>query len=170
MKLRLFVLLVSVLMLAAVLAAPLSSKDESAPDFTLKDIDSKDVKLSDVMKDHNLVLIDFWNIQCKPCCEFMNFFDGFNDDFGDKGFTILSINTDTSQSSNKVKPFILGRDYKFHVLLDPNMEVYKRFLIKGVPTTILVNKDLEIVYRHLGYKKGFEDEVRQAISDNLPND
>ena len=97
-------------------------------------------------------------------------FDGWNEKYGDRGFVILSINIDSSQTKSKVKPFTSGRGYEFLVVLDPNMEVYKRYQVKGVPTTLLVNQDMEIVFRHLGYKKGVEAEVEKAIEANLPAD
>jgi peroxiredoxin len=157
-----------VIAVAVVPLLPGSAADTTAPDFTLKDLDGNNVKLTDVLKTHELVLIDFWNIACKPCAEFMNSFDPWNEEYGDRGFTILSINTDSSQTTSKVKPFISGRNYEFTVLLDPNLEVYKRYQVKGVPTTLLVNKNREIVLRHLGYKKGVEEEIEDAIEANLP--
>lgn len=165
---RIAVMLVFAMALAAFPLLPGSAADTTAPDFTLKDLDGNTVKLTDVLKTNELVLIDFWNIACKPCAELMNSFDPWNEEYGDRGFTILSINTDSSQTTAKVKPFISGRSYEFTVLLDPNLEVYKRYQVKGVPTTLLVNKDREVVLRHLGYKKGVEEEIEEAIDANLP--
>jgi len=148
---------------------PVIAADATAPDFTLKDTDGNKVKLSEVLESNNLIMIDFWFVGCKPCGEFMEFFDTWEDEFAGKGFKIFAINTDPQQVAGKVKPFIDGRSFEFTVLLDPTGEIKKRFQVKAEPTTFLINADREIVYRHQGYKKGVEEEVHQAIVDHLPS-
>ena len=163
-------LILAVAIAVALLALnPVIAADATAPDFTLKDLDGNKVTLSKVLEDKNLVMIDFWFVGCKPCAEYMKFFDEWEEAYGDKGFKILAINTDPQQVSGNVKPFIDGRDWEFTVLLDPTGDVKKRLQVKAEPTTFLINKDREIVYRHQGYKKGVEEEVKEAIEDNLPD-
>lgn len=156
------------IILVAFFALSALAADSKAPDFTLKDLKGKNVKFSDILAENELVMLDFWFVGCKPCLEYMESFDGFEEEFGDRGFKLITINTDSSQSTNKVKPFMDGRNYGFLVLLDPNGEVRKRYQIKAEPTTFLIKKDGTIVYRHQGYTKGLEDEVAAAIDENLP--
>ncbi len=153
---------------ALLVLTPAIAADATAPDFTLKNLAGKNVKLSDILKNNELVMIDFFFVGCKPCAEYMEYFDGFEEEFGPRGFKILAVNTDPQQESGKVKPFIDGRGYEFTVLLDPTGDVKKRLQVKAEPTTILVNKQREIVYRHQGYKKGIEEEVKAIIDANLP--
>ncbi|MCD6119929.1 TlpA family protein disulfide reductase [bacterium] len=162
------VLLAAVMFLALAALHPIIAADASAPNFTLKDMDGNKVKLSKVLEDHELVMIDFWFLGCKPCVEYMEYFDGLEEKFGERGFKIFAINTDSSQKAGKAKPFIRGRKWAFTVLLDPTGEVRKRYQVKAEPTTFLINKDRKIVYRHQGYKKGVEKEVEKAIDENLP--
>jgi cytochrome c biogenesis protein CcmG, thiol:disulfide interchange protein DsbE len=134
----------------------------------LKNLAGKNVKLSEVLDDYNLVMIDFFFVGCKPCAEYMEYFDGWEKKFSDRGFKILAINTDPQQDTGNVKPYIDGRGYKFTVLLDPTGDVKKRLQVKAEPTTIMINKQREVVYRHQGYKKGVEADVEAAIDANLP--
>ena len=151
-------------------AVSVFAQDKKVPDFTLKNLAGKNVKFSDVLKENELVMLDFWFVGCKPCLEYMESFDGFEEKFADRGFKIVAINTDSSQSTGKVKPFVDGRKYKFTVLLDPNGEVRKRYQIKAEPTTFLIKSDGTVVYRHQGYTKGLEEEVEKAIDENLPKE
>ena len=144
------------------------AKVTTVPDFSLKDINGKTVKLSEVLKDYELVMVDFWFIACKPCAEYMKHFDELEEKYGKRGFKILAINTDSSQTMGKVKPFMKGRDYHFTALLDPKAEVKKRYQIKAEPTTLLVTKNREVIYRHQGYKKGVEKELEKVIDEFLP--
>lgn len=168
MKHRTGLLIVLALALVAAAAFAVMAADSKAPDFTLKDLKGKNVKFSDILAENELVMLDFWFVGCKPCLEYMESFDGLEEQFADRGFKLVTINTDSSQSTNKVKPFMDGRKYGFLALLDPNGEVRKRYQIKAEPTTFLIKKDGTIVYRHQGYTKGLEDEVAAAIDENLP--
>ncbi len=161
-----FILIVSVF--AVLLTVHSQAKVTTAPDFSLKDLEGKTVKLSDVVKDYELVMVDFWFIACKPCSEYMKHFDELEEKYGKRGFKILAINTDTAQTMGKVKPFMKGRNFHFTVLLDPLGEVMKRYQIKVEPTTLLVTKGREVIYRHQGYKKGVEKDLAEAIDEFLP--
>ena len=88
-------LLLAVSIATAILALnPVIAADATAPDFTLKDLDGNKVKLSEVLESNNLVMVDFWFVGCKPCAEYMQYFDSWEEEFGDRGFKILAINTD----------------------------------------------------------------------------
>lgn len=161
-----FILVVSVF--AVLLTVQSQAKVTTVPDFSLKDLDGKTVKLDDVLKDYDLVMVDFWFIACKPCAEYMKHFDKLEEKYGKRGFKILAINTDTAQTMGKVKPFMKGRGFQFTVLLDPKGEVTKRYQVKVQPTTLLVTKGREVIYRHQGYKKGVVDDLAEAIDEFLP--
>lgn len=162
------VLVVLVIGFTLIALTPAIADDATVPDFTLKNLAGKNVKLSDVLAKNELVMIDFFFVGCVPCAEYMEYFDGWEEKYGDRGFRILAINTDPQQESGSVKPFINGRGFEFTVLMDPTSDVKKRLQVKAEPTTILVNKQRKVVYRHQGYKKGVETEVEEAIDDNLP--
>ena len=61
------------LALALFLSVSASAEDESPllgkpfPDFTVTDIDENTFTLSEALKDHEAVLINFWATWCGPC-------------------------------------------------------------------------------------------------------
>ncbi len=67
----------------------------------------------------------------------------------DKDVFILPISIDGS-GEKAVKPYMEKHGYTFDTLLDQRMEVARRFGVRGTPTTVVVNRQGEIVARGLG--------------------
>ena len=42
-----------------------------APSFELKDLNGKKVTLKKLLKDNKVVVVDFWQVGCKPCNELL---------------------------------------------------------------------------------------------------
>ena len=59
--------LVLLLGAAGALADPESYYGKTLPDFTVKTLDGEDFTLSESLKSHDLVLINFWATWCGPC-------------------------------------------------------------------------------------------------------
>ena len=76
---------------------------------------------------------------------------------------LLGISTDSEKSVAKVKPFIKTKNYTFTVLLDTNSEVARSYYARAVPYTVIIDQNGNIVYSHIGYKKGDELIVKEII-------
>ena len=139
------------------------------PDIRLKMLNGKYEKLYNLLKD-GPVLIDFWATWCEPCKKEMYYLDKFHKQFKDTGFKVLTINTDTPKSMGKVKSYIRSKKYEFLVALDPNQQVMKKMSVKLLPTTILVDKDGSVLFRHQGYSPGDENIILKHITDKFDED
>ena len=87
----------------------------------------------------------------------------------EKGFNMVAISTDTEKSVSKVKPFVKSKDYPFTVLLDTNSEVARKYYANAMPYSVILDSKGNIVYSHLGYKKGDELQVRKKLEELLKN-
>jgi len=137
-----------------------------APNFKLVNLDGKYVELNSITG-NGPMLLSFWATWCKPCLEEMAEYHKIYDQYKDKGFTLLAISTDTEKSIAKVKPYIKSKGYNFMVLLDSNNEVARKYYAQQMPYTVLIDKNGNIVYSHLGYMKGDEQKVEKLISELL---
>ena len=136
------------------------------PNIRLKMLNGKYLKLYDLLKD-GPILIDFWATWCEPCKKEMYFLDKFHKHFKDQGFKVLTVNTDTPKSMGKVKSYIRSKKYEFLVALDPNQQVMKKMSVKLLPTTILIDKDGTVLFRHQGYSPGDENIILKHITDQF---
>ncbi len=134
------------------------------PNVRLKMLDGSSAKLYDFLKDGPMI-VDFWATWCEPCKKQMYHLNKFHQHFEDTGFKVLTVNTDTPKSMGKVKSYIRSKKFKFLVAVDPNSQVKKKLKANVMPTTLLVDEDGSVLYRHQGYSPGDEDEILQHITD-----
>lgn len=138
-----------------------------APGFELKDLKGKKHSLEDMLDDSKLLLIDFWQVGCKPCNELMPHLQDYYDTYKDDGLEVVIISMDTSLTEAQVAPFFKSNDYSFLVLRDPDHEVSKDYGVKAPPASFLITSDGQLIYQHFTYKSGQEKEIEAKIKDYL---
>lgn len=155
-----------------IVSLPLLAQDEEeltgrkAPNFKLINLNGKYVELNKETG-NGPILLSFWATWCKPCLEEMAEFNKIYNEYKDKGFSILAISTDSEKSVAKVKPYIKSKGYGFPVLLDTNNEVARKYYAQQMPYTIMIDKNGNIVYSHLGYMKGDEKKIEKLVAEML---
>ena len=137
-----------------------------APNFKLSNLDGKYFELNQETG-NGPVLLSFWATWCKPCLEEMAEYNKIYEQYKGQGFSLLAISTDTEKSVAKVKPYIKSKDYKFNVLLDTNSETARKYYAQQMPYTVMIDKNGNIVYSHLGYMKGDEKKIEKLVVELL---
>ncbi len=139
-----------------------SALAKPAPEFDLDDLDGDSYALEDLVKEHDVVLIDFWEVGCIPCNKLLVHLNEYTEEFEDESFGMYIISRDTSLTESSVEPFFKTNKYPWKVLRDGDQEVSKDYGVKASPATFII-VDGEIVYQHYGYSNGQEEEIREAI-------
>jgi peroxiredoxin len=134
---------------------------EPMPDFTLPDVNGQTVKLSDVCKDNQVVMINFWASWCTPCRMEMPDFEELYRSNKANGFTILAINVDKDRA--KADAYLKTKPVSFPVLIDKDGELSKRFNIESLPTTILLRHDGKVAEVY----EGVAPYIRYAVENDL---
>jgi len=118
-------------------------------DFSDNQIDLKDYE-------GKLMVINFWAIWCEPCKREMSSLDNL---YGDKNFKNLEIFSVNIEQPNKLKTkkFFTDLNIKnLEIFFDDKLNFVKKFKLRGIPTTILINKKGEEFARIIG-EVNFED-------------
>lgn len=107
-----------------------------APDFELEDLSGNKVKLSSLCG--KTVVVNFWSLDCPYCLAEMPEFQAFYSSKPEE-VEVLMVNLDRDQ--RKLTTYIKNKGYTFTVLKDEKARTLRDYLIRGVPTTIIVGND-----------------------------
>jgi len=89
--------------------------------------------------------------------------DELNQRFEVAGFKVIGVNVDSEPA--KAGRLLRELNVQFSILFDPNGDVSERYEVNAMPSTVLIDRDGQIRYRHEGYKLGYEDLYRAEISE-----
>lgn len=157
--------LAMVLTTTLMLTSPVWSKD-LAPNFNLRSPEGEVLNLKTMLED-GPVLLDFWATWCKPCIKAMPKIQSIYEEYGEKGLSVVGVNEDGPRGQSKVKPFLRARKLTFKIGLDSDGSLMRRMRVDALPTTILIDRSGEIVYRQAGFDKGSEAALVKAVQDVL---
>jgi thiol-disulfide isomerase/thioredoxin len=97
-----------------------------------------------------LVIINFWATWCAPCKKEMPSLDKLSQNKNFKNLEVLAVNMERPNKS-KTKKFFTDLNIKnLKIYFDSNLNFVKEFKLRGVPTTVLVNKKGEEFARIIG--------------------
>ena len=111
---------------------PLQVSQVKFKDFYLKDIEVN-------KNDGKIKVINFWATWCQPCKKEMPSLDNFSN--LSKDILIYPVNLE-KPNKDKTTKFYQDLNLKnIKIYFDPEFELTKQFKLRGVPTTILLNKE-----------------------------
>ena len=119
-------------------------------------LDKKDQKINIDQFKGNLLILNFWATWCEPCKEEMPSLDKLQTNSELDKIKIFAINIG-KENLDKVNKFFIDLNIKnFEPYFDPPTTLAKKFCLRGVPTTILINKEGQEFARIMG-SIDFED-------------
>ena len=115
-----------------------------------------------------VVYIDFWASWCGPCVKSFPWLNKIQEQYKAQGFTVISINVDADK--NKANQFLQANPASFAVIFDSKGSLAKHFGIQGMPTSMLINRDGVITYRHSGFFTSkidnYQSEIKQLLNES----
>ena len=128
-------------------------------DITFLNIKNKEIKLNDYKG--NLVILNFWATWCAPCKKEMPSLDKLSLYFKDK-IIIYPINMEKPNIEKTIKFFKDLKIESLKIYFDPDFKLAKKFKMRGLPTTILIDKNGMEFGRIIG-EFNFDDEKFKKI-------
>ena len=134
-------------------------------DFSVNDCEGKTFSLSESLKTHDAVLINFWNTNCLWCAEEFPIMEEVYQEYGDKIEYIALSNFDTD---NDILQWKNQLGLSFPMAYDSNL-LWNMFGVAEFPTTIMIDRYGIISYGQSGAftsKEEMVDLLTQFIGDN----
>ena len=117
-----------------------------ATPFDLKSLDGKSVQLVNLKG--KVVLVNFWATWCGPCKEEMPAFERLRQKLDPERFALLTITTDLQRDG--IKHFLANLHVQLPVLFDEDQDVSQAYLVRALPTTVLIDRQGTLVGRAVG--------------------
>jgi thiol-disulfide isomerase/thioredoxin len=113
-------------------------------------LDKNEQKINIKEFNGNLILLNFWATWCEPCKEEMPSLDRLQSNQNFNNLKVFAINI-SQESVKKVDSFFRDLNIKnFEPYFDAPTTLAKTFSLRGVPTSILINKKGEEFARIIG--------------------
>jgi thiol-disulfide isomerase/thioredoxin len=148
----------------ALLGSPALAVDagQSAPAFELP---GRNGTLSLDKFKGKTVYLDFWASWCGPCKQSFPWMNEMQSRYGAQGLQVLAINLD--QKAEDAQSFLKANPANFEVAFDPAGKVPHTYAIKGMPTSMLIAPNGQVLMVHSGFKEEQARELEQLIQQAL---
>ena len=124
-----------------------SEGNESAPPLVLADIRGVEHSLEQYRG--KVVVVNFWATWCPPCVEELPSLESAWQRYRQQGLVVLAV---SGEERDVVTSFLerLPSDITFPVLIDGDMKSGNRWQIRGLPTTVVVDRSGDVHWRAEG--------------------
>ena len=121
---------------------------KSYSDITFLDIKNKELNLNDYKG--NLVILNFWATWCAPCKDEMPSLDLLTENPNLDNLKIFPINIGKDSNQKSLTFFKDLQIKNLEIYFDSPNTLAKKFKLRGLPTTLIINKDGGEIARVVG--------------------
>ena len=117
--------------------------------INFKNINNETINLNSF--ENSLIIINFWATWCAPCIEEMPSLNRLktNPIFNNLEIIPINVGRDNIEKTKDFYKKLKIKDLKIY--FDKDVELAKKFLLRGLPTTVFVNKQGEEFARVIGF-------------------
>ena len=113
-------------------------------------LDNADKEINIQNLDSQLIILNFWATWCAPCVEEMPSLDLLQSDIRLNNLKIFPINIGQEDLLKSVNFFKELKIKNLDIYFDPTINLAQKFSLRGIPTTILFNKEGKEFARIIG--------------------
>ncbi len=151
-----------VCLMAALTACNPAEPPEPPVDFT---VNTDDGQLSLSQFRGEVVYVDFWATWCGPCRDSFPWMADMQNKYRDQGLKIIALSLDTDH--DMARDFAEELSANFTIGFDDSGEVADLFKVKGMPTSVVIDRDGRIAEIHEGFKEEEQDRYEASIEKPL---
>lgn len=150
-------------LLVACAASQAAATGSKAPEFALEGRNGQ-VELAKYRGKY--VYLDFWASWCGPCKRSFPWMGELQKRYGAAGLQVVAINVDVKRAD--ADAFLAQTPASFVIAFDPAGTTPRQYAIKGMPSSVLIDPNGQIVQVHAGFNpesaRKIEDQIKLALS------
>ena len=108
-----------------------------------------------------VLYIDFWATWCGPCRDSFPWMAEMQTKYKTDGLKIIALSLDTDH--DLAREFAEELAANFTIGFDDKGEIADLFKVKGMPTSVLIDREGRVISKHEGFNEGKKDEYEAAI-------
>jgi thiol-disulfide isomerase/thioredoxin len=145
---------------AAAAGGPEKLKGEPAPDFSLDLLAGGKMQLAQ-HKGKDVVVLDFWATWCGPCVRALPALSEISAAYKDKGVVVYAVNQ--QEEAPVVTKFLDTKKLALTVAMDAKGDAAKLYQVRGIPQTVIIDKEGKIAAVHVGFSPGLKEMLTKEI-------
>ena len=114
-----------------------------------------------------VIYLDFWASWCGPCRKSFPWMNNMQEKYQQQGLVIISVNVDNSKAL--ADEFLAEVPANFNVFYDPKGKVARKFKLKGMPSSYIIDRSGKMVSAHVGFteskKMKYEEELQTLLNE-----
>jgi thiol-disulfide isomerase/thioredoxin len=114
-----------------------------------------------------VVYVDFWASWCGPCRQSLPLYESLHRNLAGNGFELLAVNLD--ENRDDAIRFLAEHPVSYPVLLDPSGESARRWAVKAMPSSYLIDADGRLAQVYYGFRPSHMERIEHAIKTLLEN-
>jgi thiol-disulfide isomerase/thioredoxin len=133
---------------------------QAAPDFELELLEGGRMSM-EKHRGKEIVILDFWATWCGPCIRAMPILMEVAQDYSDKGVVLYAINL--REQPQMVRAFLEKQKWELKAPLDQDGAVAGLFRVRGIPQTVIVDREGIIRGVHVGFSPNLKSQLTSEL-------
>lgn len=147
-------------------ASPEQVLTERLVGYYATNLDGSTYRLSD--QKGKVLLVNAWATWCGPCRYEIPELKRLHQEYADDGLEIVGVSVDMGAAEPSVRQFVDVNAIEYPILLDPQSRLTAMLRTTSIPTSVMLDREGNVVWRHIGIVSEQRDEsFREALSKAL---
>jgi len=132
------------------------------PDFQLKNLANLNVSIHSLTNGHDVTFLVFFTTWCSFCEKDIEGFQSLFQKYKDNGVGVVAISFDKKNAT--VSKYVNDKSLDYPVLMGSD-EIASHFAIRGIPVTVVVDENNNVIEKIVGFKgpEYYENIIEQIL-------